>query len=110
MAYGLTRLASRQLRWTTTLPLTSIPIRIPDSMRKPLLNNIPTINRANADRLLPAKDAYTIHSNEFRGLATIKAFRNLRAAAIITPYRHLSVVEHKQQNSTVTSIDQLSQP
>ena len=30
--YGLTLIASRQLRWTITLPHTSIPTRTPDSL------------------------------------------------------------------------------
>jgi hypothetical protein len=68
------------------------------------------INNANADRLLPVKDNCTIHSNDFRGLAAIKAFKLFRAATILTLYRHLSAVEHKQQNSTATHIGQLSQP
>jgi hypothetical protein len=38
------------------------------------------------------------------------AFRIFRAVAILTLYWNLSAVEHKQQNSTATSVDQLSQP
>ena len=38
VTYGLTLLASRQLRWTSTLPQTSIPALIPESLRQPLLN------------------------------------------------------------------------
>ena len=54
--YGLTLLASRQLRWTTTLPHTCIYSWILDSPRQPLLHQTPTITRANVDRLLLAKD------------------------------------------------------
>ena len=53
--YGLKLLASRQLRWTTTLPQTSIPNWIPDNLRQPLLNQTPTITRANVDHLIAAK-------------------------------------------------------
>ncbi len=38
------------------------------------------------------------------------AFRIFRAAAILTLYRNLSAVEHRHQNNTATSVDQLSQP
>ena len=38
------------------------------------------------------------------------AFRIFRAAAILTVYRNLSAVDHKQHNSLATSVDQLSQP
>ena len=108
--YGLTLLASRQLRWSTTLPQTSILYWIQDNLRQPLLNQTPTIARANVDRLLPAKDTYLIHTTEFKGITAIVAFRLFRAAAILTLYRHLTTVEHRQQNSTVTSVDQLCQP
>jgi len=59
-AYGLTRLASRQLRWTTNIPQTNIPTWILDSLRQPLLNQTPTVTRTNVDRMLPAKDTCTI--------------------------------------------------
>ena len=36
--YGLTLLASRQLRWTTTPPQTSTPTWIPDNLRHLILN------------------------------------------------------------------------
>jgi hypothetical protein len=35
---------------------------------------------------------------------------HFRAAAILTLYRHFTIVEHMQQNKTVKCIDQLSQP
>jgi hypothetical protein len=108
--YGLTLLASRQLRWTTTLPNSSIPAWIPESLRQPLLNQTPTITRANADRLTPAKSTCTIQSSVFQGASAIAAFRIFRAAAILTLYRNLSAVEHRQQNNSATSVDQLSQP
>jgi len=38
------------------------------------------------------------------------AFRLFRVVAILTLYRHLSAVEHRQQKGTATSVDQLSQP
>ena len=38
------------------------------------------------------------------------AFRIFRAAFILIMYRHLSAIEHTQQNSTTTSVVQLSQP
>jgi hypothetical protein len=109
-AYGLTLLASRQLRWTTNIPQTSIPSWIPDSLHQSLLNQSPTVTRANVDRMLPAKDTCTIYSKEFRGLNAIVAFGLFRAAVIPTLYRYLFAVEHMQHNSTATSVDQLSRP
>ena len=63
--YGLAILASRQLRWTTTLSQTSIPNWILDIRRQLLLNQTPTITKANVDRLTSAKDTCTIHSPVF---------------------------------------------
>jgi hypothetical protein len=84
--YGLTLIGSRHLRWTTTLSHTSIPTWIPESLRKPNLNQTPTVTIVNADRLLPSKDTCTIHSREFHGLTTIMVFRLFRAAALLTLY------------------------
>ena len=60
--------------------------------------------------MIPAKDTCTIHNTEFQGISALVAFKLFRAAAILPLYRHFSAVEHKQQNSTATSVDQLSQP
>ena len=109
-AYELTLLASRQLRWTTNIPQTSIPSWITDSLRQPVLNQSPTVTIANVERLLLAKDTCTIYSKEFQGLNATIAFRIFRAATIMTLYIYLSTVEHIQQNNTATSVDQLSQP
>ena len=108
--YGLTLLASRRLRWTTNISQTNIPSWIPDNLRQPLLNQTPTVTRANVDRLLPAKDTCKIYKKEFRGLNAIVAFRLFRAVAILTLYRYLSAVEHRKQNNTSTWVDQLSKP
>ncbi len=62
------------------------------------------------DRLTPAKNTCIIHIAEFQGISAIVDFKLFRVAAILTLYRHLSAVEYKQQNSTATSMDQLSQP
>ena len=94
--YGLTLMASRQLRWTTNIPQMSIPSWIPESLRQPLLNQSPTVTKASADRMPPAKDTFTIYIKEFRRLSAPVAFRLFRAAAILTLYRYLSAVAHRQ--------------
>jgi hypothetical protein len=95
--------------WSINLPQTSISNWIPENLRQPLLDQTPTITRGNVDRLTLAKDTCTIHSTDFQGITAIVAFRFFRAAAILILYRHLSAIEHKQQNNAATSIDQLSQ-
>ena len=65
VTYGLTLLASRQLRWSTYLPQSIIPPHILDSPIQALINQTPTITRANVERLLLGKNTCTIHNNEF---------------------------------------------
>ena len=77
---------------------------------QPLHNQTPMITRANVDRLIAAKDTCTIHSPVFQGVSSIVAYIIFRATTILTLYRHLSAVEHRQQNSSTTSLDQLFQP
>ena len=85
------------------------PPLIRDNLRQPLLNHNPTITRANVDRMTLAKETCTIHSPEFQGVSAIVAFRIFRASAILTLYRHLLAVKHRQHNITATSVDLLSQ-
>ena len=94
--YGLTLLASRQLRWTTILPRASIPNWILDNLMQPLINQSPTITRANVDRLTSAKDTCTIHSPAFQSVSTIVAYKIFRALVILTLHRYLSALEHRQ--------------
>ncbi len=86
--FGLTLLASQHLRWTITIPKTSIPTWVPDSLRKSLLNPIPPITRSSLNRLAPAKDTCTIHTKEFRDMLTSTAYGFFRATIILTIHRH----------------------
>ena len=104
-AYGITLLASRQLRWTTNIPQASISSWIRDILRQPIIHQTLTVTRSSVDHLLTAKDTCTIYNKEFRGLVAIVAFRFFRAAAILTLYRYPSAVEHMQQNNTTTCVD-----
>jgi hypothetical protein len=108
--YGLTLLASRQLRWTTNLPQEYIHKRLPKSLRNPLLAQVPTITRKNVDKPNNAKDTCTIHSHDFQGLMAPAAFNLFRATTIQTLHKYLTVVDHKYQNQTVTCLDKISQP
>jgi len=63
--YGLTLLASRQLRWTTDLLEEYIHTRLPESLRKSLLAQVPTIANKNVDKPNNAKDTCTIYCHDF---------------------------------------------
>jgi len=107
--YGLTLLTRRQLRWTTNIPDNYINTKLPEHMRKPQLTQVPTITGKNVEKPNTAKDPCTIHCHEFQGLSTIAAFNLFRAKAIQTLHKHLTEVEHKHQNQTANSLDNLSQ-
>jgi hypothetical protein len=54
--YGLTLLASIQLRWTIIMLEECIPAWIPESLRNPLLAQVPTITCKHVDKPINAKD------------------------------------------------------
>jgi hypothetical protein len=92
--YGLTLLASRQIRWTTNLPEKYTHTRLPESLRKSLLAQVPTIVRKNVDEPNNSKDTCTLHSHEFQGLSAPAAFNLFRVAAIHTLHKHLTALDH----------------
>jgi len=108
--YGLTLLASRQHRWTYNIPNKYIPTYLPETLRKALLAQIPTITRKNVNKPNLAKDRCYIHCHDFQSLTPSSAYNLFRAAAILTLHKHITTIEHKHQNRTATSLDKLSQP
>jgi len=108
--YGLTVLASRQHRWTYTISKNYIPAWPPETLRKALLAQSPTITRKNVNKSNSAKDTCTIYGHDFQGLTANTAYNLFREATIQTLHKHITTVEHKYQNQTATSLDTLSQP
>ena len=110
--YGLTVLTSRQLRWTYNynIPENYILTRLPETLRKDLLAQIPAITRKNVNKINTAKDTCTIHNHDFQGLTTHSAFNLFEAATILTLHKHITTIEHMHQNQAATSLDKLSQP
>jgi hypothetical protein len=80
--YGLTLVANRQLRWTTNQPDEYIHTTLPESLRKSLLAQVPTIARKNVDKSNNAKYTCTMHCHEFQGLSMPAAFNLFRTAVI----------------------------
>jgi hypothetical protein len=107
--YGVTLLASRQLRWTAIIPDNYINIKLPEHLRKSMLTQVPTITRKHVDKPNTAKDPCTIHCHNFQGISAVAVFNFFRAAAIQTLHKHLTDVTHKHQNQTANSLDNLSQ-
>jgi hypothetical protein len=108
--YGLTLLASRQLRWTYNIPETYIPTYLPETLRKAILAETPTITRKHVNKPNTANDTCTIYNHDFQGLTPHSAYNLFRGAAILTLHKHITTIEHKHQNQTTTSLDKLSQP
>jgi len=108
--HGLTLLASRQHRWTYNISEQHIQAWLPETLRKALLAQTPTITRKNVNMPTFAKDKCTIHCHEFQGLKANYAHNLFRASTILTLQTHITTVEHKHQNQTATGIDKLSQP
>jgi len=108
--YGLTLLESRQLRWTNKLPAECIPTQLLESLRKPLLAQVPSITRKNVDKPNNAMDNCTIHSHDFQGPTATSVFNLFRASSIQALHTHLTSVDHKYQNQMATCLDKLSQP
>ena len=79
-------------------------------MRKSLLAQVPAITRKNVDKPNNTKDTCTIHCHEFQGLSASAAFNLFRAATIQPLHKHLTAVDHRHQNQTANSIDNLSHP
>ncbi len=102
--YGLTLLASRQLKWTTGTPPTTIPIHIPDALKTSLLHKVPTVTRTNAYKPVHAKGTCTIFNPSFKGRTTLSSVHLLMAAAIITLHKHLTEGEHIHQNISATIV------
>jgi hypothetical protein len=97
--YGLTLLAGRQLRWTTNIPDEYIHTRLPESLRKFFLAQVPpTIARKNVDKPNKAKYTCTIQSHVFEDLSATDVFNLFRAPSIQTLHKHLIAVDHRHQN------------
>jgi len=96
--YGLTLLERRQQRWTYNIRENYIPAWLPETLRKALLAQSPTITRKNVNEPNSADDTCTINCHDFQGLTENTAYNLFKAAAIQTLHKHITTVEHKHQN------------
>jgi len=65
--YSLTLIASRQVRWSTSIMDTMIPPSIPEDTRNNLLLQVPTTIRRNVITSRPARDPCTIYNPALQG-------------------------------------------
>jgi hypothetical protein len=110
VTYGLTLLASRQHRWSTSLPTTAIPAHIPDTFKTSLLHQFTTDTRTNTDKPVHAKDTCTVNILNFVDRSALSSLNLFGATAILAMHKHLTEVEHINQNLSATNVDQLSLP
>jgi hypothetical protein len=66
--YGLLLLASKQTKWTASLPNTFIPAIVIQNIRQAILQQVPTIIRSNVERTELSRDACNITNLAFNGL------------------------------------------
>ena len=107
-AYGLILLSSRQVTWTVDIPDIYVPTGIPNPLRDAILSHTPTVTRAATIPAKPTRDDSTIYCLAFQDLTACNCYRRFRDAVVATLHHHLSAHEHRSQNSTTTSTDQLS--
>ena len=108
--YGLTLLASRQLRWTATLPKQVSQHVFPIAC----VRSCSTRPQRSPGRMLtafsqPMTHALDTSTNSVDSQQSWPS-NSFGRQKILMLYKHLSVVEHKPQSSSATSIDQISQP
>jgi len=84
MAYGLLLLASRQVKWTATIPDTLLPYNIPNNIRTLILQQVPTVIRAHTKPPPLSRDSCTITSPAFTTLTPLESYRYFRASALHT--------------------------
>jgi hypothetical protein len=105
---GLLLLASRQVPWTTCIPEEFIPTRFPEDLRQSLLQQIPTIIRAN--NIPPQTGPRHLHYLQpgFTRLTPRESLRQFRAAVLHTLHKILTSSEYRQPHDSSTMATHLS--
>ena len=108
--YGLLMLASRQTRWTTSMPYALIPTSIANNIRQTLLQQIPIVIRSNTKDPRPSRDTCTITSLTFSGLRPTVSYKTFKASAIHTTLKLITASEYRFQHEGATAVHKLPPP
>jgi hypothetical protein len=89
-AYDLLLLASRQARWSASIPYTLIPHTIAQPIRKALLQQTPTTIRGNTEAPKLSRDICSITNLAFTGQRLTDCHKHFKASALYTTYKHIN--------------------
>jgi len=109
-AYGLLLLASRQARWSSSIPYTLIPQIISQPIRKALLQQMPIIIIGNTEAPKLSRDICCITRLAFSGQRPTDCHRLFKASSIYTAYKLITSPEYRYQHERAISASELSPP
>jgi hypothetical protein len=109
-AYGLLLLASRQTRWSTSIPDSLIPTFITQTIRQAILQQTPTFIKTNTELPKLSRDFCNITSTAFDGLRPIECYKIFRASALYTDLKLITAAEYRYQHERATYVAELSPP
>jgi len=109
-AYGLLLLASRQVRWTSSMPNTLIPQTIAQPIRNALLRQMPIIIRGNTEAPKLSRDICCLTSLAFTGRRPTDCYKHFTASVLYTTHKHITATEYRYRHERATSTAELSPP
>jgi len=109
-AYGLLLLASKQARWSTSIPDTLIPQTISQPIRKALLQQMPITIRGNTEALKLSRDICCITILAFTCQRPTYCHRLFKVSSLYTTYKLITTAEYRYQHERATSAAELSPP
>jgi len=109
-AHGLLLLASRQMRWSTSIPDSLIPTFITQTIRQAILQQTPTTIRSNTNAPRHSMDACSITSLAFASLRPTECYRIFKGSAFYTLHKLVTAAEYRYHHERATSAAELSPP
>ena len=109
-AYGMLLLASRQTRWSSSIPDTLIPQTIAQPIRKAYLQQMPTTIRGNTEAPKLSRDICCITSSAFTGRRPTDCYKHLTTSTLYTAHKHITAAEYRYQHERATSAAEFLPP
>jgi hypothetical protein len=108
--YGLLLLASRQAKWSTSIPAALIPPHIPQPTRQAPLHQILTTIRSTMIDPKLSIDTCSITSTAFTGSIPTKCHKVFKASILHTVLKLITASEYRFQHERATSAAELFPP
>ncbi len=103
-------MTSRQARWAVSIPEVLIHQTIPQTIRKTLLQQMPTIIKGNTEPPTLSRDICYITSLAFTGQRPADCHKHFKASALYTAYKLITTAEYRYHHERVASAADLSPP